>query len=138
MSKLAVPIFLNRTTQPNLDNEVTQELTQDFMVDGRLELIDADHADAVLNGTILRYLQEPLLLDVHNTPQQYKLRLILRLALKDTKAGKSLWTEESFEESTTYYVANNLGIPAENEQIARKRLIAQVSRRIVARVIEGF
>ncbi len=138
MSKLAIPIFQNRTAQPNLENQLTQLVTQDFLMDGRLELSDADHADALLNGTITQYLQEPLLMDVHNTPQQYKLRLIMRLALKDTKAGKNLWTDESFEENTTYYVANTLGIPAETEQTARARVIDQIARRIVARVIEGF
>ncbi len=138
MSKLAIPTFQNRTGEPNLENELTQQLTQDFLVDGRLSLTDPDQADAVLQGTIIKYVKEPLLLDVHNTPQQYKLRMVLHLALKDTQAGKSLWTEDGFEDSTTYYVANTLGIPAETEQDARRRLIQQISRRIVARVIEGF
>lgn len=138
MSKLAIPTLQNRTGQPNLENEITQRLTQDFLVDGRLELTDPDHANAILQGTIVQYLLEPLLLDVHNTPQQYKMRIILRLALKDTQASKNLWTEDNFEESTTYYVNNSLGIPPESEQDARRRLEQQLSKRIVARVIEGF
>jgi hypothetical protein len=138
ITKLAVPVLQNRTGQPNLENSLTQQLTQDFLVDGRLELADPDHANAVLQGTIVQYLLVPLLLDVHNTPQQYKLRIILNLALKDKQAGKNLWTEDEFEENTTYYVNNTLGIPPETEQIAQRRLIQQLSKRIVARVIEGF
>jgi len=138
MSKLAVPVFQNRTAQPEIENEITQQLHQDFLVDGRMELTDSDHANAILQGTIVQYLLEPLLLDVHNTPQQYKMRIILRLALKDTKAGQNLWTEDAFEESTTYYVANNLGIMPEDEPTARRRLIQQLSQRIVSKVIEGF
>jgi hypothetical protein len=137
LSKLAVPTFQNRTNQPNLSNEVTQELTQDFLVDGRVDLVDPDKATSVLEGTIVQYLLEPLLLDVHNTPQQYKMRIILRLSLKD-KGGKAIWTEDSFEDSTTYYVSNSLGIPPEDEQIARRRLIQQLCRKIVTRTIEGF
>lgn len=138
MTNLAIPVFQNRTTQPNLENELTQQLNQDFLVDGRLALTDADHAGAVLQGTIVQYRLEPLLLDIYRTPQQYKMRLILLLTLKDTKAGKSLWTEDNFEESTTYYVNNTQGIPPETEQDARRRLIQQASKRILARVIEGF
>lgn len=138
MSKMALPVFQNRTPQPNLENELTQELNQDFLTDGRLELADADHASAILLGTIVQYLLEPMLMDVHNTPQQYKMRLIVYLALKDTKAGKNLWVEEKFEDSTTYFVANTMNVPAETEDSARKRLIQQISKRIVARVIEGF
>jgi len=138
MSKLAVPTFQNRTAQPNLDNELTRQVTQDFLVDGRLGIVEPDNANAILQGTIVQYILEPLLLDVHNTPQQYKMRMVLSLALKDTQAGKSLWTEDQFEESTTYYVNNTMGIRPETEYDARRRLIQQLSRRIVARVIEGF
>jgi hypothetical protein len=138
MSKLAIPTFQNRTNQPNFENELTQQLNQDFLMDGRLEIVNADKANALLMGTVTQYQLEPLLMDVHNTPQQYKMRVILYLALKDTQAGKNLWVEERFEESTTYYVANTMGVAPENEQDARKRLIQQLSRRIMARVIEGF
>lgn len=138
MSKMAIPVFQNRTPQPDIENELTRQLQQDFLVDGRLELTDAAQANAVLQGTITRYLLEPLLLDVHNIPQQYKMRLILNLSLRDTKAGQNLWAEDAFEESTTYYVNNNLGITPENEAQARRRLMQQLSRRILSRVIEGF
>ncbi len=138
MSKLSVPVFQNRTAQPEIENELTQQVNQDFLVDGRMELTDTDKANAILEGIIVQYLLEPLLLDVHNTPQQYKMRLILRLSLKDTKAGRSLWTEDAFEESTTYYVANNLGITPEDEPTARRRLVKQLSQRIISKVIEGF
>jgi len=138
MAKIAIPTFQNRTGQPNLENEITQQLTRDFLVDGRLELTNPDQAGAILQGTIVQYLLTPLLLDVHNTPQQYKMRIIMHLSLKDTQAGKSLWTEDNWEENTTYYVNNSLGIRPETEQDARRRLITQLSRRIVSRVIEGF
>lgn len=138
ISKLAVPTFQNRTSQPNVNNELTQEVTQNFLIDGRIDLVSSDQANAILEGTVVQYLLEPLLLDVHNTPQQYKMRVILRLSLKDTKAGKPIWTEDAFEDSTTYYVANTLGITPEDENTARRRLIQQIARKIVSRVIEGF
>jgi hypothetical protein len=138
MSKLAIPTFLNRTSQQNLETELTQQFSQDFMVDGRLEITDPDHANAILLGTVTTYQLEPMLMDVHNTPQQYKMRLILYLALKDVKAGKNLWVEEKFEDSVTYYAANTLNLPPETEQAARKRLIQKLSTRLIARVIEGF
>lgn len=138
MTNVAVPAFQNKTSQPNLETELTQQVVQEILVDGRMTLVDPEKATSILNGTIIRYVLDPLLLDVHNTPQQYKMRLILRLSLKDTKAGQDLWTEDDFEESTTYYVANNLGIVPEDESIARKRLIEQMSKRILKRVVEGF
>ena len=109
-----------------------------FKADGRMEITDPDHANALLLGTVVTYQLEPLLMDVHNTPEQYKMRMILYLALKDIKAGKNLWVEENFEDSVTYYAANNLNMPVEAERDARKRLIQKLSTRLLARVIEGF
>ncbi len=138
MVNLAIPTFQNRTNQPNLASELTQQVVQDFLIDGRMTLVDPDKATAILQGTIVRYSLDPLLLDVHNTPQQYKMRLVLRLTLKDTKAGQNVWVEDDFQDSTTYYVANSMGIPPESESVARKRLIEQISQRILRRVVEGF
>lgn len=138
MVNLAIPTFQNRTSQPNLATELTQQVVQDFLVDGRMTLVDPDKATAILQGTIVRYSLDPLLLDVHNTPQQYKMRIVLRLTLKDTKAGQNVWVEDDFQDSTTYYVANNMGIQPEDEATARKRLIEQISQRILRRVVEGY
>jgi hypothetical protein len=138
VQKLAVPVMQNRTSEPLLQDELTEQLTRDFLVDGRIRLVGADEANALLQGVITRYALDPLLLDVHNTPQQYKMRLVLRLALKDNQAGSTIWTEDEFEDSTTFYVANNLGFSPEDEPTARRRLIQQLSKRIVQRVIEGF
>lgn len=138
MSTLAIPVLQNRTSQFNLENELTQQLVKDFSVDGRLELTEPDQADAILLGTVTLYQLEPMLMDVHNVPQQYRMRIVLYLALKDTAAGKNLWVEEDFEEHATYFVANNLGMVPTNEQDARKRLIQRLSRRVLDRVIEGF
>jgi hypothetical protein len=138
MTKMAIPVFQNRTPQPEVENELTRQLQRDFLVDGRLELTDPAQADALLQGTITQYVLEPLLLDVYNIPQQYKMRIIITMSLKDTKAGQNLWTEDGFQESTTYYVNNNLGITPEDESAARRRLLQQLSRRIISRVIEGF
>jgi hypothetical protein len=138
INKLAIPVFMNRSSQPNVENELTQQLTNDFLMDNRIQLAPVEQADAILQGTIVQYQLEPMLLDVHNTPQQYKLRMVLSLVLKDTAAGNPIWTEEGYTDSTTYYVANTLNIPAENENLGRKRLIQQLSKRIVLRVVEGF
>lgn len=43
----------------------------------------------------------------------------------------------TLEESTTYALANRLGKPAENEEMARLRLIDQMAAHVVRRVMEG-
>jgi hypothetical protein len=136
--KLNIPTFQNKTGLPNLENQLTQEFNQDFIADGQIEISDFKSATNILNGSVVTYKLEPLLMDVHNTPEQYKMVIVLSVALKDVKTGKNLWTEDKFEDSTTYYVANNMNVPAETEQIALNRLAQQLSRRLITRVIDGF
>jgi len=136
--KLVIPTFQNKTGQPNLENQMTQQFNQDFIADGQLEIADAKDANFILLGNVITYNLDPLLMDAHNTPEQYKMTITLSLALKDVKANKNLWEEAKFEDSTTYYVANNLSVPPETEQVALARLVSQLSRRLITRVIDGF
>ena len=138
LEKLAIPIFKNRTNQPDIENIITQKLVQDFLVDGRMGIVDKEEANIVLQGTVVKYILEPLLFDINDTPQQYKLRIILRIALKNVKAGKTLWSEDNFEESTTYYVDNDRGITPEDEATARGRVVESLTQKILRRVIEEF
>jgi hypothetical protein len=136
--KLAIPTFQNKTGQPNLENQLTQEFNQDFLADGEIEIADVKSANLILEGSVISYKLVPLLMDVHNTPQQYSMHVVLGLALKDVKTGKNRWVEDKFEDSTTYYVANNLNVPPETEQSAVGRLAQQLSRRLITRVLDGL
>ncbi|MES2201640.1 MAG: LPS assembly lipoprotein LptE [candidate division FCPU426 bacterium] len=163
LTKISIPPFDNKTSQPNVDQQLGQKVTQNFIVDGRLRVVSAGEADAILQGTLQRYDRIVLTRDANQVPQQYKLQLMVDLDFMDAKTGKLMWTTRrtviltpepldsghdasdfdstntrSLREFTTYYVLNNVGVPPEDEPAAADRVLEQMARRVVRRVIEGF
>jgi hypothetical protein len=160
--KVCVPVFDNKSGQLSVENELTKKVVQGFIVDGRLQVVAREQADAELKGTIQRY--DRLVLtrsnDVSQVPQQYKLQVAVDLDFTDLKTGKDLWTTRSqvnltpgqepnhdqfdsnnigsLKEFTNYYVINVVGVPPEDEPHAQDRLLEQMASRIVRRTLDGF
>lgn len=162
ISRVAIPVFENRTAQPEVDNALTRKTVQAFLVDGRLQVVALEQADAMLKGRIQRYDRLVLTRDANQVPQQYKLQVLVDLDFVRVKDGKDelLWTTReqisltpgvepgpddfsstntrSLREFTNYYVLNVAGVPPEDEPTALDRLLEQMARRIVRRTLDGF
>lgn len=163
VQKLHLPPIENRSAQPNVDQLLTQKTTDHFIVDGRLRIVSREEADVVLQATLQRYDKIVITRDENQVPTQYRLQVMADLDFTNAKTGALLWTtrrifqltpqeglkegevadfdstnERSLREFTTFYVLNNAGMPPEDEATASERVLGQMARRIVRRVIEGF
>jgi len=160
IQKLAVPVFENKTGQPNVENLLTKKVVQNFIVDGRLQVAPKEGADAVLQGTVQRYDRIVLTRDANQVPQQYKLQMVVDLDFVEIKTGEHLWSTKaafsltpgvegpqedydstnlrSLREFTNYYVFNVAGVPPEDESVALDRVLEQMARRVVRRTLDGF
>jgi hypothetical protein len=164
LTKIAVPAFENKTGQPEVDQRLTEKVIQNFIVDGRLKVVAKEDADAILHGTLQRYDRIVLVRDADQVPQQYKLQLMVDLDFVDAKSGNQMWTTRrtvdltpepgkeagkegaewdstnvsSLREFTTFYVLNNVGMPPEDEGVARDRVLDQMAMHVVRRVVQGF
>lgn len=160
IQKLAVPVFENKTGQPDVENLLTKKVVQNFIVDGRLQVAPKESADAVLQGTVQRYDRIVLTRDANQVPQQYKLQVVVDLDFVEIKTGEHLWStkaqfsltpgvegpQEEFDstnlrslrEFTNYYVFNVAGVPPEAESVALDRVLEQMASRVVRRTLDGF
>jgi hypothetical protein len=138
ISTIAVPIFSNTTDQFNIEQYATQKTIDEFIATGKVSITDEYKADAVVKCSLVKYIKEPILFDTNQIPQQYRMRVYILMTFFDNKNQTKLWDEKNIYEETTYYVLNNLGMPAEDENIARNRVLDQISKRIISRVIYGI
>ncbi len=162
IKKISIPPVENKTSQPGVDQLLTQKITQGFIVDGRLGVAPREEADVILAATLQRYDRIVVTRDQNNVPQQYKLQAYVDLDFIDAKTAAQLWTTRrtidltpqpgaekegaewdstntrSLKEFTTFYVINSVGVPPEDESVAADRVLEQMARRVVRRVIEGF
>ncbi len=138
IQKLAVPLFLNKTQTYNIEQYITQKTIDQFIADGKVTIGDEATADGILKVNIDKYLLTPITFDINQVPQQYRLRIYVSVYLFDNKNQRQLWTEPDIWEETTYYVVNNLGMPAETEEIARVRVLDRLSERVFRRTMNGW
>ena len=55
LKTLAVPILKNETTEPNIEQEVTQAIVDRFVQDNKLRVVDEAQADLIISGSVVRY-----------------------------------------------------------------------------------
>lgn len=138
MTKLSVPLFINKTDRYNMEQYVTQKTIDKFLSEGRVTIVDEKDAEGIVKCRMTRYINQGTRFDVNQVPMEYMLRISVDIYLFDNKAQKLLWKEENIYEETTYFVANNLGMPIEDEAIARTRVLDKLADRIIRRVIHGW
>ena len=144
IKNIAIPTFTNKTMKYGIETKLTDAVIRQFLVDGRLSVVDKDKADAVLEGVISRYLLEPMAYDANNVVIQYRLKMVIDIKLLDVKENKILWVQEQVGGitggSTTFYVSGTTGFveTIETEYDAQSRVFDKVASDIVNRTIYGW
>lgn len=135
VNNLYIRNFNNNTSEPGLEGILTEDVTQEFLSNGQVNLVDREDADAILLGTIKRYKHIPLIFNDQDIVQQYKVRIEISLALKDAQSGDVLWTHSTIWRETTY---SDIQVPIETELDAQERVSEQLARDVVSSTVEGW
>lgn len=139
IKSIAIPTFSNNSLQYGIETTLTDYVIKQFLMDGRLRVVSKDQADALLEGTIRKYLLEPLTYDVNNVVTQYRIKIVLDIRFIDLKENKVLWEQKEVGGitggRTTYNVSGN---NIETEIEARQRIYKELAESVVNRVIYGW
>lgn len=105
LSRISIPVFVNRTFEPLIENTLTRRFRQQALMDGHLKLTaDREKSDMILEGQLVSFGQSPLSFDVNNSALEYRISLVLQIALKDAKTQKVLWQKSGVAGTADYYV----------------------------------
>jgi hypothetical protein len=132
---VAVPVFENRTTEYGIKENLTAELIDALIRDGRLRVVGKETADSVIEGTIVDYREQAYTFDRSENVQEYIVRIYVAVTYRDVKNRKAIWSEERMEGWGTYDVQ---GDPVEDEDIGRERAIAKLVEDIVNKSLAGW
>ncbi|MFI5361563.1 MAG: LPS assembly lipoprotein LptE [Elusimicrobiota bacterium] len=134
--KLIVRPISNKSQQFGLEDALSNAVRDEFLRDGRYQLVAESAADDVVSITITRYLLAPLAYDVSLAPISYKLRIFVDVQMFDRASGKELWSEKNLEGSLTY--ANSILAGGQTEAQAQTTIWSVLAPMIVSRVAQGF
>jgi len=121
--------------RPGLENDVTRAIVDRYIFDGNLRIAKKELADLVLKGELLDYRREALRYDTNDNVEEYRLRIVVSLELKNARTGDVVWTEKAFSGEATYRTSGSL---AQGESAAIKDAVSDLARRVVERTIEGW
>ncbi len=138
---IAIPVFINGTNEPYVDVEITKAVVEEFLTDGRLQVVSLEAADVVLRGRVVRFDLTPLSYTVDSFVQQYMVTISVNVSIEEAKSQKILWQEQGL--STIFVSSYPVTIgDITATKIAKDGAIKNASKDIAStlrsRVLEGF
>lgn len=133
---IAIPMFTNETFEPLVEREVTAALKEEVAYDGRLKLVDADEADLVVEGRVVRFDLQPLTFDSAERIQEYRLRIVSVVRVKEPAGDKVVWKDSSMEAFADYRVTQDVTKSKINKGEAIKKASRNFAENFVIKVLE--
>jgi outer membrane lipopolysaccharide assembly protein LptE/RlpB len=137
---LAVPEFATQTETYRTETVMTQAVIREFATRTQLRVTPNGNgdSDAVLHGTILKEVVEPLTYNT-STQQSSSFLITIVVSVKLTgRDGKVLYENKNYVFRQQYQSTTNLPTFFQENPAAIERLSREFARQLVADVLEGF
>jgi hypothetical protein len=145
---IAIPVFINKTTEPNAGAIFTDALRQQFMQRGNMKVVPEEDAEAVFRGIITSVIITPV---AHNAVGLVENRITVENRLivsvdircEEKQSHKTLWRDPSLRYHKIYQVNNNAQQPQpitgfDNREAALRDLAQEIATRIHDRFLSNF
>lgn len=122
-----VPMFVNETTEPLIEDEATRAAIKEFQKDGSLQVAGTpEEADALLKVTLVGYDLSPLTYDItkKTAANEYRLTLTAALVMTRAKGGDVLAESPNVQGESTFVVSGDFtsskqrGLPVACQDLA--------------------
>ncbi len=129
ISKIAMPTFLNETFEYGLEETLTSLVKEEFLLDGRLDIIEENEADLILEGRIDYYLKE--LLSGAAGAEEYRIRIGVEVSLI---SGEEREVLGKIEETTDYFLVGTI----QTEDEAKNETCRKIGQELVRLIWEEW
>jgi outer membrane lipopolysaccharide assembly protein LptE/RlpB len=137
---IAVPAFVNETTNYRIEQMLTASVVQEFTTRTHYRILNdpTQAADATLRGTVLSTSASPLTYN-SATGQAASVLVVVsaKVSLTD-RQGKVLYQNPSYLFREQYEVSQDLTSFFEEDSPAFRRLSQDFARTLVSNILEGF
>lgn len=136
---IEVPAFVNRTTRVELEQRVTQAVSEELVSRGRLRLVnDRREADVILRGSIDTFNIYPTAFE-DGRATRYQISITAAIELLDHRnEDKVLWKNDQYRFTENYDV--NLGTTDSFDQETRaiQEIAVRFAEGLITNLLEGF
>lgn len=135
---VAVPIFVNGTQQPAVENFITAAVVNAFVTSGRLKVVPVSQADSILEGEIVGYHLDAIAFNQSVNITEYRLRVRVNIKFRDVRENSTLWVQDGLEEWADFRVQGQVSDTIAREDVAVRQAAVEIGRRIVAAAVDRF
>lgn len=138
---IAIPVFINGTYEPLIDTQVTRAVVDEFLADGRLQVVDLEAADIVLKGAVTKFEITPTSYTADTFVQSYNISIGVNITIEDAKAHKVLLKDSGvgsvFNSGYAVFIGNITQTKIAKDA-AVKNACKDLASTLRSRVLEGF
>ena len=134
---LEIPVVGNQTLEPALAEQVTKALTDRFIADNTLKVVQKN-ADAALEGEVIGYQDRVFGFDAARQANEYIVIVTVQLTLRDRVKKKEIWSADQVIGRANYFLESSTGGGITSEGAARDQAIRQVVDYAISRTVEGW
>ena len=136
---LSVPLFENRTAQPEIAQRITEQVTNEMIGRG-VEVASGagEDADAILNGVVNSYTSVPVGIGTDGRATRYEIVIQVAAELRDRRDESVLWKDEHFLFRRQYDVDPDEATSIDRSIVAIELVSRDLARSMVAAILEGF
>lgn len=142
---IGVPDFVNESSTPDVEREITDAVRQEFGSRGSLRVVPSDQGvDAVMRGTITSVIPTPTTFNSAGQATRYQLTVIARVEFVNLRDnGAVLWSNPTARYSEDYDVPPGT-TPADpaaffrQDTNALQRVARNFARSVVTSILEAF
>ncbi len=138
---IAISVFINDTTEPYVDVDVTKAIVDEFLTDGRLNVVSEEAADLVLRGHVTRFDLSAQAYTAASYVQAFNVAITVKISVEDTKTQKLILKDVPI---TDYFTSTYTVILGEISQtkIAKEAAVQSACQDLAStvrsRVLDGF
>ncbi len=138
VERVYIPLFANKTTEPQLENELTNRVSEVFSRNKSIAQVKKiTQADAILTGIISDYSTHAVAYDRNDDIGEYKATMIVAVSLVATDTNDILW-DKTISWSRSYNAADDKGMQEDFEQQAIDEISLRLAEEILYRLLDDF
>lgn len=135
---LFVPLFINQTAEPQLENDLTNRVSERLARHKQVTVVEqSEAADAQLQGTIGQYSSRALAYDSNDDISEYRATMVLNVKLLSLADDQLLW-QNSLSWQVEYPAADDKGFQQDLEQAAIDELSERLADELLFRLLDDF
>lgn len=137
IKSIHIPVFENTSAQPEIHRELTSEVLQSFISDGRLKVVKKAEADLVMEGTLSYYNIRNVSFNPQDLVSDIIVEIEVQVKVIDQVKDK-IFLEQKAKGQWDYQSSTDLAVAERNRLEALDLAYNDMGNRLVSLVIDQF